>query len=141
MTEEDVNEALRLMKKSKESVLLNEEEDEFEPDQSAQSKIYRLIKAMGRTDTGPRVRRMGRGPNRERDMDVDEGEEEDGQLLMANVRQRVLAQGYTETQLMDTIRSVSASFLFAALMLGADDVVLCSMRTWTSGSGRRITRS
>lgn len=105
VTEEDVNEALRLMKKSKESVLLNEEEDEFEPDQSAQSKIYRLIKAMGRTDTGPRVRRMGRGPNRERDMDVDEGEEEDGQLLMANVRQRVLAQGYTETQLMDTIRS------------------------------------
>jgi DNA replication licensing factor MCM7 len=114
VTEEDVDEALRLMQKSKESVLLNEDEDDFEPDQSPVSKIYRFIKAMStRSDRAKpkvrRVKRMGRGPNRERDMDVDdydddEEEEEDFELSLVDVRARVLAQGYTEAQFMETIR-------------------------------------
>ena len=40
-------------------------------------------------------------------MDVDEEEESDEELSMVDVRARVLAGGFTEAQLMDTINQVS----------------------------------
>lgn len=109
----DVDEALRLMEVSKES-LKDDDEREREPDQTDVSKIYRIIKEMaaasasvGRRGTG-RGRRLGRGPGGERDMDVDEGAEaDDEELSMVDIRARVLAGGFTEAQLMDTINQVS----------------------------------
>ncbi len=104
----DIDEALRLMECSKES-LQDDAEKEYEPDKSAVSQIYRLIKSMG----GPkgrrkRQKRMGKGPGGERDMDVDSDEDNDDETLsMVDVRARVLNAGFTEVQLMETIRQVS----------------------------------
>jgi len=101
---DDVNEALRLMEVSKES--LNDDNDEDrEPDQTDMSKIYRIIKDLASSmKRGGRrgARRLGKGPRGERDMDVDEEEESD-ELSMIDIRARVLAAGFTEAQLMDTI--------------------------------------
>lgn len=101
----DVDEALRLMEASKES--LEERTDEaMDGDRTATSRIFRLMKGMA---TMPSRRRMGRGPGGERDMDMDEDEEggEMMQVAMVDLRARVLAKGFTETQLMDTIQQVS----------------------------------
>lgn len=104
---DDVNEALRLMEVSKES--LNDENDEDrEPDQTDMSKIYRIIKDLASSKKGGATRgtrRLGRGPRGERDMDVDEDESDE--LSMIDIRARVLAAGFTEAQLMDTIHEVS----------------------------------
>lgn len=107
----DVDEALRLMEVSKES-LKDDDDREREPDQSDMSKIYRIVKEMaagirgGNAQSSRRSRRrLGKGPGGERDMDVDE-EEEGGdveELSMVDIRARVLAGGFTEAQLMDTI--------------------------------------
>ena len=107
---DDVDEALRLMDCSKES--LNEDEDrDHEPDRSVISQIYRLIKQMaaeGGRKRRKRQRRFGRGPGGQRDMDVDsdEDDEDDEELPMIDVRSRVLGAGYTEAQLNDTIMEV-----------------------------------
>ncbi|KDR81703.1 hypothetical protein GALMADRAFT_221568 [Galerina marginata CBS 339.88] len=97
----DVDEALRLMECSKES-LQDEEDREHEIDKSAISRLFRLIKDM--TGSGNvRPRRLGRGPGGERDMDVD-SEEEDGNVLsMMDIRARALSSGFTEAQLAETI--------------------------------------
>ncbi|KAG5354091.1 hypothetical protein C0989_009789 [Termitomyces sp. Mn162] len=105
---EDVDEALRLMASSKES--LQEDTDrEYEPDKSAKSQIFRIIKTMTRSsDRTPRQRpqrrqkRFGRGPAGERDMDID-SDEDDEELSMVDVRARIMTAGFTEAQLMDTI--------------------------------------
>jgi DNA replication licensing factor MCM7 len=116
---DDVDEALRLMDVSKAS-LMEDAEKEYEPDQSAVSQIYRLIKTMasgggGGEDRQPRRskrRRLGRGPGRERDMEVDsDDEEEDGdgykeELALIDIRARVLRAGFTEAQLNETITQV-----------------------------------
>ncbi|KAG5636824.1 hypothetical protein H0H81_006740 [Sphagnurus paluster] len=105
---QDVDEALRLMACSKES-LQEDTDKEFEPDRSVVSQIFRLIKTMAGGDrTSKRKpqrsqRRFGRGPGRERDMDVDSEEEEDDALSMVDIRARVMNAGFTEAQLMDTI--------------------------------------
>ncbi|KXN86922.1 DNA replication licensing factor mcm7 [Leucoagaricus sp. SymC.cos] len=101
----DIDEALRLMECSKES-LHDDTEKEYEPDKSAVSQVYRLIKNMGGTrGRRKRQKRMGRGPAGERDMDVDEDEDEDDETLpMVDIRARVLNAGFTEAQLMETIR-------------------------------------
>jgi len=96
---EDVDEALRLMEVSKES-LIDDAEKEREFDQSETSIIYRLIKDMaaGRTDF------MGKGPGGETSMDVDdEDDASDEELSMVDIRARCQAKGYTETAIMDTI--------------------------------------
>ena len=101
----DVDEALRLMEVRKQS-LYDEDDDERESDRTATSKIYRLIRDM-RTSSGrrqPKRRRFGKGPSGERDMDVDEDEEDT--LSMVEIRSRVLGAGFTEPQLMDTIDEV-----------------------------------
>ncbi|KAF8495302.1 MCM2/3/5 family-domain-containing protein [Gautieria morchelliformis] len=91
----DVDEALRLMEVSKES-LLDDGDKERESDQSELSIIYRLIKDMGSGG----VTRIGKGPNGETDMDIDASGEE---LSMVDIRARCLAKGHTETAIMDTI--------------------------------------
>ncbi|KAG6862077.1 hypothetical protein C0995_007207 [Termitomyces sp. Mi166 len=102
---EDVDEALRLMACSKES-LQEDTDKEYEHDKSARSQIFRLIKVMVRSsDRTPRRRpqkRFGKGPGGERDMDVD-SDEDDDELSMVDVRARVMTAGFTEAQLMDTI--------------------------------------
>ena len=104
----DVDEALRLMECSKES-LIDEEDREPDIDHSVTSRLFRLVKEMaGSSSTPQRPKRFGRGPGGERDMDTDEDEEEDsGKILsMTDVRARALGAGFTEAQLMDMITSV-----------------------------------
>lgn len=108
---DDVDEALRLMECSKES-LHDDDEKEYEPDRSVVSQIFRLIKSManeGGRKRRKRQKRFGRGPGGEREMDVDSDEDEDDgdELPLIDVRSRVLGAGYTEAQLNDTIAEVS----------------------------------
>jgi DNA replication licensing factor MCM7 len=97
--QEDVDEALRLMDVSKASLYEHQAGRNGE-DQTDTSKIFRIIKEMA---TGP--------ARRGRSAEEDEGEEEDEleELTMTEVRSRVLAKGFTETQLMDTVLEVSHS--------------------------------
>ncbi|KAF9265675.1 MCM-domain-containing protein [Marasmius fiardii PR-910] len=102
----DVDEALRLMDCSKES--LQEDSDlEHEPDRSYKSRIIRLIKSMsgaGRPKRTRETKRFGKGPGGERDMDVDSDEDEDGgELSMIDVRARVTKGGFSEAQMNETI--------------------------------------
>jgi len=111
----DVDEALRLMAASKES-LHDDGGDGADPrgaDRSDTSRIYRIIKDMAEAAVAAgagrslrkRPRRFGRGPDRERDMMEDgEGEAALDVLSMVDVRARVLRAGYTEVQLMTTIQ-------------------------------------
>ena len=109
----DVDEALRLMECSKESLEEDSDKD-HEPDKSAVSQVFRLIKTMlsGENEPRPRIqrkqKRLGRGPGGERDMDVDDSEEdEDGEeLSMVDIRARVLNAGWSEVVLMETITQV-----------------------------------
>ncbi|SRR6266403_4678404 len=118
----DVDEALRLMEASKESLRDDDGEGDGaggDADRSDTSRIYRIIKDMaqaasaaggsGRRATRRRSQRLGRGPDGERDY----AEEEDGEegaldvLSIVDIRARVLRAGYTEPQLMTTIQEVS----------------------------------
>lgn len=105
----DVDEALRLMEVSKES-LKDDDDREREPDQSNMSKIYRIIRDMAASARGGgrrRVRRrLGKGPSGERDMDMDDDDESNDELSMVDIRARILAAGFTEAQLTDTIAQV-----------------------------------
>lgn len=105
--ESDINEALRLMAKSKESLQEDGDDEDREMDQTAESKIFRIIKDMS-SGQGRRGRKFGRGPGRERDMDVDDDEE--AELNMVDIRARVLAKGFTEDQLVSTIDQVCSQF-------------------------------
>ncbi|KAI1794704.1 MCM-domain-containing protein [Ganoderma leucocontextum] len=107
----DVDEALRLMEVSKKS-LVEDDEEGHNHDRSDVSKVFRLIKEtakqaqVGRKGRRTRgAKRLGRGPGGERDMDVDEAEEEDDaeELSMIDIRSRVLTAGFTEAQLMETV--------------------------------------
>ncbi|PFH54266.1 hypothetical protein AMATHDRAFT_72770 [Amanita thiersii Skay4041] len=101
----DVDEALRLMECSKES-LVDESERDVDPDRSPVSRIFRLIKQMVGAGQRPRkAQRFGRGPGRERDMEVDSEteEEETDELSIVDIRRKVLTAGFTEAQLMETI--------------------------------------
>lgn len=104
-----MDEALRLMEASKDSLEIDGGERDRDADQTDTTKIYRLIKDMASLVGAPRAgRRMGRGPGGERDMEVDE-DDDDGQfaeLAIVDIRARVLAAGFNETQLMDTIFQV-----------------------------------
>ena len=109
---DDVNEALRLMEASKES--LNDDAGELtQQDNTNMSKVFRIIKdfASSMRKGGNRHRRpqkrLGKGPGGERDMDVDDEDEGSDEISMIDIRARVLAAGFTEAQLMDTIHEVS----------------------------------
>ncbi|KAJ7085753.1 MCM2/3/5 family-domain-containing protein [Mycena belliarum] len=109
----DVDEALRLMECSKQSL---EDEDSMDhgPDKSAISQIFRLMKqlagagAPARKTRGKKQKRLGRGPNRERDMDVDSDDSDDytgdpEEVSLVDIRARVTQAGFTEAQLNETI--------------------------------------
>ena len=106
------------MEASKESLLEDERnEDGAGGDRSTASRVYRLIRDMfdkgkkGKKRRFVRKKRFGKGPDRERDYDVDVDEdsedEDEGTLSMVDVRARVLAAGFTEMDLMNTITEVS----------------------------------
>lgn len=135
----DVDEALRLMEVSKES--LNDDNDaEREPDQTDMSKIFRIIKEMlaSRGSGGMRRthRRLGKGPSGERDMDIDDDDDEVGDakaLSIVDIRSRVLASGFTEARLMDTIHEVRCSLLHFERVL-----ITLSYSTRISMSGQEL---
>ncbi|KAH0830689.1 minichromosome maintenance protein mcm7p [Lanmaoa asiatica] len=117
----DVDEALRLMECSKES-LEDDEYKEYEPDRSVISQIFRLIKNMAGEGGGKgrkKPRRFGKGPGGERDMDVDSSEDDDGELALIDVRSRVLGAGYTEAQLNDTIAEYESIDVWARVANGS----------------------
>lgn len=95
--QDDVDEALRLMDVSKASLYEHQAGGRTGEDQTDTSKIFRIIKEMA---TGP-ARRARAGE------DEDDDDEEMEELTMTEVRSRVLAKGFTETQLMDTVLEVS----------------------------------
>lgn len=112
----DVDEALRLMEASKETLLEDEHREDGGGDRSTISRVYRLIRDMfdgGKKGGKRRVarRRFGKGPNRERDhdmdLDADSDGEDEGTLSMVDIRARVLAAGFTEMDMMNTITEVS----------------------------------
>ena len=106
----DVDEALRLMDVSKES-LQEDADKEYEADQSAVSQIFRLINGMLSSKgqgSSPKRRRLGKGPGRERSMSIDSDDQNnDEELALIDIRARVLRAGFTEAQLNDTIAVVS----------------------------------
>ncbi|ORY33036.1 MCM2/3/5 family-domain-containing protein [Naematelia encephala] len=87
----DVDEALRLMDVSKASLHEHQANRGAGEDQTDTSKIFRIIKDMA----SRRARRRGASD------DEDEGELEE--LAMNDLRARVIAKGFTETQFMDTV--------------------------------------
>ncbi|KAK0211085.1 MCM2/3/5 family-domain-containing protein [Desarmillaria ectypa] len=126
----DVDEALRLMECSKES-LHEDDEQEREPDKSAVSQIYRLIKSMKDNIDDEHTpvkkqrttKRIGRGPGGERDMDDDESES--GPVLsMVDVRARVTTAGYTEAQLVETIDKYEELGVLAKVSNGAKLMIM-----------------
>ncbi|EGN95589.1 hypothetical protein SERLA73DRAFT_113215 [Serpula lacrymans var. lacrymans S7.3] len=117
----DVDEALRLMECSKES--LNDEEDkEYEPDRSAVSQIFRLIKGMARRGgrKPKRQRRLGKGPGGQRDRyDDSDDDENSDELPLIDIRSRILGAGYTEAQLHETIVEYEALDVWIRVANGA----------------------
>lgn len=108
----DVDEALRLMDVSKASLNENAGRDAAGQDGTVTSKIYRIIrdmaKAAGLDNAGGS--RLGNGPGRRRGrrgMSSDEEDGNDGELAMLDIKARVFAKGFTESQLMETILDVS----------------------------------
>lgn len=137
---EDVDEALRLMEKSKESLDDDGVDGEREMDQTSATKIYRIIKDMASTQGGGRkrgarrpARRLGKGPGGENDMDLDSDDEDEemAELSLVDIRQRAQAAGFTETQLMDTI--IEASFRINALRVIFNSLIIHSTKILTFG--------
>lgn len=111
----DVDEALRLMEVSKESLQDDDEKDQH-ADRSDVSRIFREIQNMFK-EGKPKAKKprrggkkMGRGPNRERDMDVDSDDAESDELSMVDIRSRILSKGFTEAQFMAAIVEVRITF-------------------------------
>ncbi|KAH7889611.1 minichromosome maintenance protein mcm7p [Phlebopus sp. FC_14] len=118
---DDVDEALRLMECSKES-LHDDEEQEYEPDRSIVSQIFRLIKNMageGGRRRSKRQRRLSKGLREGGGMDVDEDQDDEGELALIDVRSRVLGAGYTEAQLNDTIAEYESIDVWARVANGS----------------------
>lgn len=104
----DVDEALRLMQVSKES-LIDENDRDRDSDNTDTSKIFRLIKTMARE---PRSGRHAHKRRKQTDRSTSHSgesdeDDENHELPIVDIRARVLAQGFTESQLMDTILRVS----------------------------------
>ena len=117
----DVDEALRLMDASKVS-LHDDSDKEHEADKSVVSQIFRLIKGMaagsGKSDRRrKRQKRLGRGPQGERDVDDSEDDVSSGELSLIDIRARVLRGGFTESQLNETITTVRSPNLLAYPLL------------------------
>jgi DNA replication licensing factor MCM7 len=119
----DVDEALRLMDVSKASLNENAGRDAAGGDQTATSKIYRIIRDMATAaGMGRGGGRLGNGPGRRgrRGMQVESSDEDenDGELTLLDVKARVFAKGFTESQVMETILDVSLPASSAFRFLG-----------------------
>lgn len=102
----DVDEALRMMEVSKDTLDDDDEDKDKNEDRTYVSKIFRLVKTMASSGQGRRKKskRLGKGPNRERDMDVDSDDEDNLQdISIVDIRSRILGQSFTEDQLNETI--------------------------------------
>ena len=99
------------MEVSKES-LYDDDDKERDPDLSPVSQIFRIIKDMANDLRGAKIRprkrakRMGKGPEGQREMDADDEEEAEEELSLVDVRARVLAAGFTEVQLQECLIEV-----------------------------------
>jgi DNA replication licensing factor MCM7 len=100
----DVDEALRLMEVSKSSLYDSQAARNNGEDQTDASKIFRIIKDMA---TAPRMAKRARKGRRAVDESSEEEEEDLDELSMVDVRSRVLAKGFTESALMETLLEVS----------------------------------
>jgi DNA replication licensing factor MCM7 len=116
----DIDEALRLMVASKESLHDGGEGDADTggEDHSDTHRIYRIIKDMVRVPVAASPGRMRKRPRRhgpDREGDVTGGCEGDAMLhslSMVDIRAHVLRAGYTEAQLTVTIQEVRLQYLF-----------------------------
>jgi DNA replication licensing factor MCM7 len=90
VTQEDVDEALRLVEASKESLAADERSAGGRRALNASSRIYNLVKGLADS-----------GACRADDVDADDEEEEEGlgvEMSLRKVKERVIAKGFTETQ-------------------------------------------
>jgi DNA replication licensing factor MCM7 len=143
----DVDEALRLMEASKESLRDDDGDGDgvgADADRSDTSRIYRIIKDMAQAEAagGTRstrrrtsARKLGRGPDGERDYaeDEDDGAAMDV-LSMVDIRARVLRAGYTETQLMTTIQEVRGPWFDSGTLDSAENLFFSQyedLNIWT----------
>jgi DNA replication licensing factor MCM7 len=116
----DIDEALRLMVASKESLHDGGEGDADTggEDHSDTHRIYRIIKDMVRVPVAASPGRMRKRPRRhgpDCEGDVTGGCEGDAMLhslSMVDIRAHVLRAGYTEAQLTVTIQEVRLQYLF-----------------------------
>jgi DNA replication licensing factor MCM7 len=99
----DVDEALRLMEVSKSSLYEHQMTQNSGEDQTDASKIFRIIKDMA---TAPRAAKKARRGRRNSDETSDDEDEDLDELNMVDVRSRVLAKGFTESALMETLIEV-----------------------------------
>jgi len=106
----DVDEALRLMDVSKSSLYEHHAGRNAGEDQTDTSKIFRIVKDMASSKGGRQTRGRGGRGRRGQDDEDDDDDDELEELAMVDVRARVLAKGFTETQLMDTVLEVSRLF-------------------------------
>ncbi|KAI5474693.1 hypothetical protein MNV49_002561 [Pseudohyphozyma bogoriensis] len=103
VVKQDVDEALRLMEVSKSS-LISHENNNVGADQTDTSKIWTLIKQMAASGAA----RVGKEDQDEFDMELDDEDEGASPALsMREVRERVIAKGFTEDQLDDCIKTYS----------------------------------
>ncbi|KAL2694182.1 Mcm2-7 hexameric complex component [[Neocosmospora] mangrovei] len=95
-TQDDVDEALRLVEASKES--LNSDLGSNRRSQSATDKIFKLVKDLA-----------DKGACRPDDVDDDDVGVE---MSLRKVRERVIAQGYTEDQWLNTLEAYTDSYVW-----------------------------
>lgn len=108
----DVDEALRLMDVSKASLHDHEDRADRDADQTETSKIFAIIKQMAASGIGAGAGgRLGRGPPRDGDKGDDDVMDVDvafgAEQSMREIRERVIAKGFTEDQLDETIATYS----------------------------------
>lgn len=117
--EGDVHEALRLMDVSKASLYDPESGDHEFGDRSDESKIFQIIREIAIAHgLGSRRQVLGRGPNRERAPQDEQGGD-GSELTMAEVRDRVFAKGFTQTQLNHTIEEYTNLDVLALVANGS----------------------
>lgn len=135
---EDVDEAIRLMEKSKESLEEEGEDRDREADHTDTSKIYRLIKDMSSRQRSPwsPQNRLGRGPGGGRLSINGDDDERFPELSMVDIRSRILAAGFTEKQLIDTVQEVGS---FDRLQYHCLRVT-SSTSSWTFGLGQLMVQ-
>ena len=109
----DVDEALRLMEVSKASLYEHDDNGNRNVDRTSASKIFQLIKGMAAAGLGRKPlggqgggRKLGRGPAA---MEVDDGDDGGNafnpEQVMREVKDRVIAKGFTEDELNECVNT------------------------------------